>query len=76
MNLVKDNVCNFKFYYDDVELLNSLLEKLNDTEKNLIKLRFFDRKTLQELSDINGFTKQWNRIKILQILNKMNEWCR
>lgn len=76
LNLVKDKACDFKFYYDDIELLNSLLIKLDDSERNLIKMRFFERKTLQQLSDINGLTKQGNRIRIIQILKKMNGWCR
>lgn len=75
---VEDKRC----YSDEVENRDFFLESLNKLEKEektLMMLRFCEKKTLQELSNINGFTKQWNRIRIIKILEKIksgvNKYC-
>ena len=69
-----DLVVDKKCFFDDIEnkdFFNESIKNLKEEEKEIIRLRFFEKKTLKELSEINGFTKQWNRICIIKILKKI-----
>lgn len=58
---------------NDFAFIHEYLQKLNDKDLNLITLRFFEKKSFSEISEILGVKENTLRVKIHRSLKKLEK---
>jgi RNA polymerase sigma-70 factor, ECF subfamily len=53
------------------EQLPFILQKLSETDLQLIELRFFEQRSFKEVGDILGITENYAKVKVYRALEKM-----
>lgn len=67
-----NNIKNLS-YFEHYDTFESVIEGLCDKSKKMLRLRFIDNKTFQEISNEFNCSRETVRKKILDILNKLKK---